>query len=576
MGKIIKISVFLGILAQTAIAPSALARDTNQITDWYIKDFQSTITVNTDSSLLVEEKIIADCGDLPDKHGIFRVVPLETKTEKGTVKTPVELISIADFDDRPIKYSETKDNFNHTVAWKIGDADKNVTGENYYKIIYSVKNAVRAGNADFDELYWNLLGNFWGLEIENFRADIIFPEGVSQNNTDIYLYAGQLDAEDNRLTKREWIDSGALRITSTSALSPRQGVTVSATFPKGIIAPYQPGFFELYGDYLWFLIPVLTFIICFAVWNKYGKDPRVDKTVIPEFEIPENLTPMQMGLLFKNGSFGDSLISATIIDLAVKKYIIIEEIPKQGIFGQQNFRLKRIEGSGYPSPNETEELLLKKLFGHSQEVLLSKLKNEFHKELPEIKKTAINNLKQKELIHSSGLTLKGIFLVLAVILIFAAFAGAGTENLFAIIAFGISAAVVLIFGLLMPKRTPKGAELNWRIKGFKLYMETAEKYRTRFHEKENIFEKFLPYAIVFGIAKLWVKKMEQIYGKEYFAAYHSAWYAGNFASGFNADSFAAQINSISSGIAANIGTTSGAHGAGGAGGGGGGGGGGGW
>jgi uncharacterized membrane protein YgcG len=524
----------------------------------------------------VEEKIVADCGDLPDKHGIFRVVPLETKTEKGTVKTPVELISIADFDDRPIKYSETKDNFNHTVAWKIGDADKNVTGENYYKIIYSVKNAVRAGNADFDELYWNLLGNFWDLEIENFRADIIFPEGISQNNTDIYLYAGQLGAEDNRLTKREWIDSGALRITSMSTLSPRQGVTVSATFPKGIIAPYQPGFFELYGDYLWFLIPVLTFIICFAVWNKYGKDPRVDKTVIPEFEIPENLTPMQMGLLFKNGSFGDSLISATIIDLAVKKYIIIEEIPKQGIFGQQNFRLKRIEGSGYPSPNETEELLLKKLFGPSQEVLLSKLKNEFHKELPEIKKTAINNLKQKELIHSSGLTLKGIFLVLAVILIFAAFAGAGTENLFAIIAFGISAAVVLIFGLLMPKRTPKGAELNWRIKGFKLYMETAEKYRTRFHEKENIFEKFLPYAIVFGIAKLWVKKMEQIYGKEYFAAYHPAWYAGNFASGFNADSFAAQINSISSGIAANIGTTSGAHGAGGAGGGGGGGGGGGW
>ena len=576
MKKFIQTLIILAVGVIIIIPQTGLARDTNQITDWYIKDFQSTITVNTDSSLLVEEKIIADCGDLPDKHGIFRVVPLETKTKKGTVKTPVELISIADFDDRPIKYSETKDNFNHTVAWKIGDADKNVTGENYYKIIYSVKNAVRAGNADFDELYWNLLGNFWDLEIENFRADIIFPEGISQNNTDIYLYAGQLGAEDNRLTKREWVDSGALRITSMSTLSPRQGVTVSATFPKGIIAPYQPGFFELYGDYLWFLIPILTFIICFAVWNKYGKDPRVDKTVIPEFEIPENLTPMQMGLLFKNGSFGDSLISATIIDLAVKKYIIIEEIPKQGIFGQQDFRLKRIEGSGYPSLNETEELLLKKLFGPSQEVLLSKLKNEFHKELPEIKKTAINNLKQKEFIHPSGLTFKGIFLALAVILIFAAFAGAGTENLFATIAFGISAAVALIFGLSMPKRTRKGAELNWRIKGFKLYMETAEKYRTRFHEKENIFEKFLPYAIVFGIAKLWVKKMEQIYGKEYFAAYHPAWYAGNFASGFNADSFAAQINSISSGIAANIGTASGAHGAGGAGGGGGGGGGGGW
>jgi Predicted membrane protein (DUF2207). len=84
----------------------------------------------------------------------------------------------------------------------------------------------------------------------------------------------------------------------------------------------------------------------------------------------------------------------------------------------------------------------------------------------------------------------------------------------------------------MPKRTLKGAELNWRVKGFKLYMETAEKYRAQFNEKENIFEKFLPYAMVFGMTKLWIKKMEKIYGKEYFASYHPVWYAGNFAAGF--------------------------------------------
>ena len=52
----------------------------------------------------------------------------------------------------------------------------------------------------------------------------------------------------------------------------------------------------------------------------------------------------------------------------------------------------------------------------------------------------------------------------------------------------------------------KGAELLWRIKGFKLYMETAEKYRQQFYEKENIFEKLLPYAMVFGMTEIWVKK----------------------------------------------------------------------
>jgi hypothetical protein len=83
MKKFIQTLIILAVGVIIIIPQTGLARDTNQITDWYIKDFQSTITVNTDSSLLVEEKIIADCGDLPDKHGIFRVVPLETKTEKG-------------------------------------------------------------------------------------------------------------------------------------------------------------------------------------------------------------------------------------------------------------------------------------------------------------------------------------------------------------------------------------------------------------------------------------------------------------------------------------------------------------
>jgi uncharacterized membrane protein len=139
----------------------------------------------------------------------------------------------------------------------------------------------------------------------------------------------------------------------------------------------------------------------------------------------------------------------------------------------------------------------------------------------------------------------------------------------------ICALLLAFFGVVMPKRTPKGAELNWRVKGFKLYMETAEKYRSQFNEKENIFEKFLPYAIMFGIAKLWAQKMEMIYGKEYFATYHPIWYVGAIGN-FNADSFTSNLNSLSSSISSNVGTATGAGGGGFAGGGGGGGGGGGW
>ena len=102
-------------------------------------------------------------------------------------------------------------------------------------------------------------------------------------------------------------------------------------------------------------------------------------------------------------------------------------------------------------------------------------------------------------------------------------------------------------------------------------MDTAEKYRQQFNEKENIFEKFLPYAIMFGITKEWIKKMKIVYGDK-FMAYYPVWYVGGNLDHFDIDNFASTITAVSSAV----GTASGAGGAGGAGGGGGGGGGGGW
>jgi uncharacterized membrane protein len=569
-----RIIYFIIVAIVLATPGFLLARNPEDITDWYVKDFQSTITVQSDSSLLIEEKITADAGNLPDKHGIFRIVPTETKTDRGNIKTPVSLVSITDFDGKNLPFSASTDNFNHTITWKIGDAGVTVTGLNYYNITYKVKNAVRSGNSDFDELYWNLMGNFWDMEIDNFSATIVFPAGISQSNTNIYLYSGTLGQKGNNLADYHWDSEEALQVSSNRMIPTQQGITVSATFPKGIIKPYVPGFLDLYGNYLWFLIPFFAFLICLIVWRRYGKDPVVGKTTIPEFEIPENLTPMEMGFLANNGNFNNALISATIVDLAVKKYIVIEEIKKEGIFGNQDFRLKKTEANaeGLSGP---ETVLINKIFGTDREILLSGLKNKFNLSIIDIKQAAIDDLAQKDLILKSGLQLRIYFIIIAVLILVVDFFTIGFFSL-AAAAFALSAAIIFVFGLFMPKRTPKGAELNWRVKGFKLYMETAEKYRSRFNEKENIFEKFLPYAIMFGMAKLWAKKMEMIYGKEYFQNYHPVWFVGNFSAGFNADNFTSQINSISASISSNIGTTSGSSGSGFSGGGGGGGGGGGW
>ena len=122
----------------------------------------------------------------------------------------------------------------------------------------------------------------------------------------------------------------------------------------------------------------------------------------------------------------------------------------------------------------------------------------------------------------------------------------------------------------MSRVSKKGAETIWKIKGFQLFMNTAERYRAAFNEKENIFEKLLPYAIAFGLTKKWIEATKKIYGTEYINSYHPVWYAGTLGS-FDVGSLSSAITSVANAV-----QSSSSSGSGGSGGGGGGGGGGGW
>ena len=88
------------------------------------------------------------------------------------------------------------------------------------------------------------------------------------------------------------------------------------------------------------------------------------------------------------------------------------------------------------------------------------------------------------------------------------------------IALILSGVIILIFSPFMPKRTDKGVETTRQIKGFYMYMHTAERYRQHFNEKEKIFEKFLPYAMVFGIVKEWANAFKDM------AIERPDWYIG--------------------------------------------------
>jgi uncharacterized membrane protein len=261
----------------------------------------------------------------------------------------------------------------------------------------------------------------------------------------------------------------------------------------------------------------------------------------------------------------------------VKKILKIEEIAKKGFLSQTDYKLTLLNKNPQ-NISSSEKLLLDKIFSGKNEIELSSLKNQFYTEIPAIAKSVTEPLVEKDIIVKYSRFLQIIFFIVAGVLLMPAIFGF-IFNAFLGLSLLLSCLIWFIFAFVVRRRTKEGWEMLKRVKGFRLYMETAEKYRQRFFEKENIFETFLPYAMVFGITKLWIEKMKIIYGQDYFDHYHPVWYAGIAMTSFNADSFNSAMTSLSSNMSSTISSSPSSSGAGGggfSGGGGGGGGGGGW
>jgi uncharacterized membrane protein len=292
------------------------------------------------------------------------------------------------------------------------------------------------------------------------------------------------------------------------------------------------------------------------------------------------LRPAEIGTLLDEQA--DTLdVSATIVDLAVRGYLRITEIEKkQWLFGSTDYKLERLK----PSDDELltyERNLLDGLFEDGDTVDMSDLKNEFYTTLSSVKSQLYTQVvKQDAYFASDPETVRTVHYVAGF-----ALAGVGVGAI-VLLGMALGAAIVgipIVFaGLLMlalahamPRRTGPGREMYRRILGFRQYMTVAETDRQRFNEETNLFQEYLPYAIVYGCVDKWAKAFEGLENQPD----TSSWYVSTHA--FAPLAFSSSLQSFSSSMSSAIASTPGGSGGSGfsggfSGGGGGGGGGGSW
>ena len=513
-----------------------------------INQFHSDIIIHEDSSFIVKETI--DVKFHRPRHGIYREIPFKYRDELGkTMETPLKVLSVTDGSGKSWKYKVDKTG--HVINVRIGDANKYVSGFQTYVITYQVENAILF-LGDHDELYWNVTGNDWKAPIRGASADVMLS--VKNKSKDLWAagYEGRYGSKEE--CSYETYDNGGKFFTKRN-LNVGEGLTIAFGWDKALVFPPSS-----WKRFLWaidlkenwvFLFPFFSLIYMVNLWYQKGRDPRVRESVTVMYEPPKfdnrPLTPGEVGTLIDE-KLDPRDITSSIVGLAVKGYIKIEETKKEGwIFDTKDYYLKKVkEPDADLGPFEIE--LMKSLFSvYLPGILVSDLKNKFYTNLDELKKTLYGELIRKKYFVSNPEKVRKSYGVIGIlIMVFGSFALALLTPFSigrSILASILTGVPVLAFARFMPVKTRSGASTYMDILGFQEFMNRAEKDRLERMGDKDLFSKFLPYAIALDVADNWAKAFEGIYQEP------PDWYAspGGFRT-FSPYGFSHSMNAVTSSL----------------------------
>ncbi len=546
-----------------------------------IQRFDVRVEVRPDGSIVVTEIIEPRFNG--KWNGLYRNIPVEYKTPQGFNKTFfLKLENVTDGEGRLLKVESARErHYRKLKIWVPGAEDAVRT----IMIRYTVPNALLFFE-DHDELYWNITGDEWDVPIQDAGAVIQLPAGATGIRT--LAFTGSYGSKEHDADVS--VNGSEITFRMRRNLAFREGLTAVVGWDKGLVR--EPTAADNAGNFLrsnWpLVIPMVVFALMYWLWNTRGRDPRL-RPIAARYDPPEGLTPAEVGTLMDNSADMRD-ITATLVDLAVRGYILIEEKKEEHLMGlfsntEYVFHLrKKANEWGELKPHERR--LLDGLFssGALQSVELTDLENKFYKELPGIKDRVFDALMARKYYAQRPDKVKAGYLIGGVILGFTGFwAGgmlAGTTGMqpapFMLAAI-LSAIIVCGFGWFMPARTFKGGEALEGVLGFEEFLGRVETDRfERMVKTPQLFEKYLPFAMALGVEKNWTKAFEGICNQP------PEWYRGGDFGTFRATSFVNNLSRMSTQAASSMASAprssggSGFGGGGGSGGGGGGGGGGGF
>ncbi|MEO5533845.1 MAG: DUF2207 domain-containing protein [Pseudolysinimonas sp.] len=461
-------------------------------------------------------------------------------------------------------------------------------GDTTYVIEYTQQDVThKPNNLDADEFYWDINGDGWGQPFEEVSATVeLAPELNGSLNAGITpsCYLGRAGSTDQCSIRA---DGSTFKATATNVLS-YQNMTIAIDFTKGTFA----------GPPWWAIVPIipllplfltaLQLIAAILIRVVFWRNAAGRGIVVAEYTPPEGVSALIAANLVGRASKG---MAASVVDLAVRKKLKILEHDAgwSKVFGVQyidNAGLdpdeQRVMGALFSvNPFSMGSFLpgLRTIFqmsGQSAQPMptsdgggevrwLTKGDTILGQQVVALTKAVAREVEAGGLRRKPSpwpITLVVLMGVLAGIIALGStiFGGdSGTSVALGVVSLNVIPWVTIICaGLLGGRRplTPKGAELKEHLDGLKEYIRLAEADRLQMLQSVSgadrittsdgnqivkIYERLLPYAVLFGLEKQWAVEIAK-----YYDTTPPDWYSGT--SGFQAGAFAAGIGSLSSSV----------------------------
>ena len=513
-----------------------------------IENFHSETIVMPDGSIDVTESIQAHFLGGP-WHGLYRTIPVEYVTPQGmNYSLFLDVKRVVDGNGRALRYESSRERHYRKLKIYIPNADNSTQN---ISIEYSVSDALRFFE-DHDELYWNVTGDEWDIPIQSASARIILPEGTTNVRTNVFTGAYRSRAQNADVD----IAGNGVEVHTRDPLRLHEGLTVAVAFDKGFVhEPTAASKVAFFFRSNWpLVIPIVAFVAMFYLWWTRGRDPRL-RPIAAQYEPPNQLTPGEVGTLVDNSADMRD-ITASIVDLAVRGFLVIEEHQKDRMLGlmhdkDYNFILKR-DRAEWVNLKPHEQALLEGLFTIGtvgESVPMSSLENHFYTNLPGIKSNIFASLvgdgyytRRPDSVRSAYV---GAGVAIGLLIVFGGLkiaANQGTAPLAFVAAGLITGAIICGFGWFMPAHTELGTRALEGVLGFEDFLVHVESDRfNRTIKTPEMFEKFLPFAMALGVEKNWSRAFQGIMTQP------PQWYRGSsYGPNFYPMMFTSDLSSMSS------------------------------